>query len=70
MRWGVRGHLKDMTETWDRGVSRESMGVTIAVTHRIGDMEPVARQKNSGVLRRPTSDILGDILYPNYRRYP
>ena len=28
------------TETWDKGGTQESMGVTLAVTHSIGDMEP------------------------------
>ena len=36
-RWGPP---EDMPETWDRGNSQESMGVTLAVTHSIGDMEP------------------------------
>ena len=27
------------TETWDKGGTQESMGVTLAVTHSIGDME-------------------------------
>jgi hypothetical protein len=36
-RWGL---LQDETETWDMGGSQESMGVTLAVTHCIGDMEP------------------------------
>ena len=39
---GVRrwGHLQDETETWDKGGVQESVGVTLAVTHHIGDMEP------------------------------
>ena len=36
----VWGHLQDETETWDKGGTQESMGVTLAVTHSIGDMEP------------------------------
>ena len=36
----VGGHLQDETETWDKGGTQESMGVTLAVTHSIGDMEP------------------------------
>ena len=28
-----------MAETWDRAGTQESMGVTLAVTHSIGDME-------------------------------
>ena len=32
--------LQDETETWDKGGTQESMGVTLAVTHSIGDMEP------------------------------
>ena len=35
-----RGHLQEETETWDKGGTQESMGVTLAVTHYIGDMEP------------------------------
>ena len=34
------GHLQDKTETWDKGGAQESMGVTLAVTHSIGDMKP------------------------------
>ena len=37
-RW--EGHLQDETETWEKGGAQESMGVTLAVTHSIGDMEP------------------------------
>jgi hypothetical protein len=32
------GHLQ--TETWDSGGTHDSMGITLAVTHSIGDMEP------------------------------
>jgi hypothetical protein len=40
-RWGEgREHLQDNTENWDRVGTQESMGVTWAVTHNIGDMEP------------------------------
>ena len=39
-RSGRWGHLQDETETWDKGGTQESMGVTLAVTHYIGDMEP------------------------------
>ena len=35
-----RGHIQDMTETCDEGGTQESMWMTLAVTHRIGDMEP------------------------------
>jgi hypothetical protein len=40
--WGWRGgrHLKDVPKTWDRGGAQESMVVTLAVTHSIGDMKP------------------------------
>ena len=31
---------QDETETWDKEGTQESMGVTLAVTHSIGDMEP------------------------------
>jgi hypothetical protein len=34
------GHLQHVTETWDRGGAQESMGVTLAVMHSIGGMEP------------------------------
>ena len=27
-------------ETWDKGGTQESMGVTLAVTHSIGNIEP------------------------------
>jgi hypothetical protein len=33
------GHLQDKTETWDKGGAQESMGLTLAETHYIGDME-------------------------------
>ena len=35
-----RGHLEAVPKTWDRGGSQESMGVALAKTHGIGDMEP------------------------------
>ena len=35
-----RRRLQDKTESWDKGGTQESMGVTLAVTHSIGDMEP------------------------------
>ena len=38
MGWGW--HLQDKTETWDKGDTQESMEVTLAVTHLIGDVEP------------------------------
>ena len=35
------GHLHDEAETQNKGDSQESMGgVTLAITHNIGDMEP------------------------------
>ena len=36
------GHLHDEAETQNKGDSQESMGggVTLAMTHNIGDMEP------------------------------
>lgn len=37
---GVGGHLQDETETWDKGGAQKLMGVTLAVTHYTGDMEP------------------------------
>ena len=40
-----RDHLEDIKETWDGGGSQESMGVSLAKTHNIGDMELEARQK-------------------------
>ena len=36
---GVGAHLQNETETWGMGGAQESMGVTLAVTHYIGDME-------------------------------
>ena len=30
----------NVIETWDRGGTQESIGVTLAVTHNIGDMKP------------------------------
>ena len=35
-----RDHLQEETETTDKGGAQESMGVTLAVTHSIGDMDP------------------------------
>ena len=37
-RW--EGHLQDETETWDKGGTQESIGLTLAMTHYTGDMEP------------------------------
>jgi hypothetical protein len=38
---GGRGvQLQDETETWDKRGTQESMGMTLAVTHGIGVMEP------------------------------
>ena len=34
---GGGGHLQDVTKTWDKGGTQESMAVTLAVTHSIGD---------------------------------
>ena len=34
------GHLEDGSETWDKGGTQESMGVTLAVTHYIANVEP------------------------------
>ena len=34
------GHLQDKTEAWNKGGTQESMGVTLAVTYNIGNMEP------------------------------
>ena len=34
-----RQHLEDVPETWDRGGSEESMGVTLAKTYSNKDME-------------------------------
>ena len=36
-RWG---YFQDETEAWDNGGTQESLGVTLAVTHYDGDMEP------------------------------
>jgi hypothetical protein len=36
-RWG---HLLKKTETWGKGGTQESMGVTLAVTPYTGDTEP------------------------------
>ena len=35
-----RGEEAGEMDTWDKGGAQESMGVTLAVTHSIGDMEP------------------------------
>ena len=35
----VRGHLQKEKETWDRGGTQESMEVSLAVNHSIGDIE-------------------------------
>ena len=37
--WGMREHLQEETDVWDRGGVQESMGVSLAVTHSTGDME-------------------------------
>ena len=33
-------HLQNETETWDKGGGQESMGVSLAVTHSIGNVGP------------------------------
>ena len=33
-------HLQNETETWDKGGAQESMGVSLAVTHSIGNVGP------------------------------
>ena len=35
----VGRHLQDVTETWGKGGAQESMGVTLAATHSIGNKE-------------------------------
>jgi hypothetical protein len=37
---GSRMHLQGKPETWEKGSSQESMGVSLTVNHRIGNMEP------------------------------
>ena len=37
---GFGEHLQDESESWDKGGTQESMGVILAVTYYIGDMEP------------------------------
>ena len=36
----VGGHLQNETQTWDKRSIQESMEVTLAVTHYIGDVKP------------------------------
>lgn len=36
---GAGGYLEDMPETWDRGGSQESMGMTLVETDSSGNME-------------------------------
>lgn len=40
MGWGGEGHLQDVTETWNRGGTQESMELTLTVTHYIDNTEP------------------------------
>ena len=40
MEGGCVGHLQGKTGTWDREVAQESMGICLAVTQSIGEMEP------------------------------
>ena len=47
--WGEGEHLEDKTETWTRGGAQESMGMTLAVTHSTGDMEPEKAARGSQV---------------------
>ena len=37
---GFEEHLKQVPDTWGRGGYQESVGVTLAVTHSIKNMEP------------------------------
>ena len=52
-RWG---HLQEETETWDKEGAQESMGVTLAVTHYIGDikLEDATSCSQSGYRHQPT----------------
>ena len=34
------GHLQEEIETWDKGGAQESMGMTLAMSHYNGNMEP------------------------------
>jgi hypothetical protein len=36
MGWGSRGHLQDITETWDKRGAQESMGMGLGVAHSWG----------------------------------
>jgi hypothetical protein len=38
--WGGGEHLKDKTETWNKGGTQESVWVALAVIHYTVDMEP------------------------------
>ena len=50
------GHLPDEAETQNKGDSQESMGgVTLAITHNIGDMEPEVASSRSQTGTRDTN---------------
>jgi hypothetical protein len=34
------GHVEDITESWDMGGIQSSIGMNLAVTHSIAEMEP------------------------------
>jgi hypothetical protein len=42
-----RQHHQDVIETCNKGGTQQSMGLTVAVTHSIGDMEPEEATSNS-----------------------
>jgi hypothetical protein len=72
--WGCGGHLKDVTETWDRGGTQESMVVTLAMTHSIGDTElkettSCSQAGTSGERGTPTHPWnVGPKMYPVYKK--
>jgi hypothetical protein len=45
-------HLQDPSKTWDKVGTQESVSVTLAVTHSIGDMEP---EENTSYSQAETS---------------
>ena len=72
---GGVGHLKDMEETYDKGGSQESMGVTLAVTYSSGDMK-LEEATSCGYWQEPQWSIGTPIhpenfqpkIYPAYKK--
>ena len=68
---GSWGHLQSETETWDKGGAQESMGVSLTVTHSIGDMasEEITSCSQAEMRGTPTHpQNFPPKIYPVYKK--